>query len=501
MRLVMKRSARVVLFLILLICLTAGGAGAQSGETAHIDVTEGKTLTVPRDVNGRNGPLYVIEPAFTVYAGSTVVIKSVELMDGELWYDVDYYDPAGWSDWAWIRADFGDAPGNETPASPAARTVILDETVNGARVTASLSKSFRALTVQCDGASSWQWSTSVPEYTGALALQALMGGTRGNPFVVVYSSSEGLTALSLADGCVLWTVPRYLCPLGPGITYAVGGDGTLYIGGGETRDPVAINVNGTITWRASSGHDDIFWLYGIEPRGSEIWARYGHVLDQYQPGWVIYDLNGRMLRYVIEGEDNSFIPTPAAPAEDPVRPSVTAAPAKQASIYGLALMKIATRTGPGTNYADAGTYFVGGQYLKVLSRAYDSANGIWWVKCEIPDQGRILTLWTGYKRFDSTTLPLESIPIEGASGPDVDPDQLVPLRKGDVGEAVVRLQRRLQTLGYYGDGVIDGDYGAKTERAVRAFQQAYGLNPTGEADVQTQAALYGAQSSAGYAGK
>ena len=31
MRLVMKRSARVVLFLILLICLTAGGAGAQSG--------------------------------------------------------------------------------------------------------------------------------------------------------------------------------------------------------------------------------------------------------------------------------------------------------------------------------------------------------------------------------------------------------------------------------------------------------------------------------------
>ena len=59
MRLVMKRSARVVLFLILLICLTAGGAGAQSGETAHIDVTEGKVLTVPRDVNGRNGPLYV----------------------------------------------------------------------------------------------------------------------------------------------------------------------------------------------------------------------------------------------------------------------------------------------------------------------------------------------------------------------------------------------------------------------------------------------------------
>ena len=39
-------------------------------------------------------------------------------------------------------------------------------------------------------------------------------------------------------------------------------------------------------------------------------------------------------------------------------------------------------------------------------------NGIWWVKCEIPYKGETRVLWTGYKRFDSGTLPLDAIPVE-----------------------------------------------------------------------------------------
>ena len=81
-------------------------------------------------------------------------------------------------------------------------------------------------------------------------------------------------------------------------------------------------------------------------------------------------------------------------------------------IYGLALQKLATRSGPGTQYYEKGTYFVAGQYIKILSRAWDSRNSIWWVKCEIPYKGEIRVLWTGYKRFDSNTVPLESIPVE-----------------------------------------------------------------------------------------
>lgn len=81
------------------------------------------------------------------------------------------------------------------------------------------------------------------------------------------------------------------------------------------------------------------------------------------------------------------------------------------SVYGLATQKLATRSGPGTQYSEEGTYYVAGQYIKVVSRAYDSRNGIWWVRCEIPTESGTRLLWTGYKRFDSSTLPLESIPI------------------------------------------------------------------------------------------
>ena len=87
-------------------------------------------------------------------------------------------------------------------------------------------------------------------------------------------------------------------------------------------------------------------------------------------------------------------------------------------LYGLTIDKLATRTGPGTEYDGGGTYSVQGQYIKVLSRARDKG-GIWWVKCEIPYHGEIRVLWTGYKRFDSKTLPLESIPIEGEPTPTI----------------------------------------------------------------------------------
>lgn len=86
--------------------------------------------------------------------------------------------------------------------------------------------------------------------------------------------------------------------------------------------------------------------------------------------------------------------------------------AEDSALYGLAKQKLATRNGPGTQYDEKGTYNVAGQYIRVIARAWDSRNGIWWVKCEIPYKGEKRVLWTGYKRFDSNTLPLESIPVE-----------------------------------------------------------------------------------------
>lgn len=59
---------------------------------------------------------------------------------------------------------------------------------------------------------------------------------------------------------------------------------------------------------------------------------------------------------------------------------------------------------------------------------------------------------------------------------------------GDAGSDVTILQQRLTTLGYY-QGAIDGQFGAQTEAALFAFQQAQGLNPDGIAGTATFSAL------------
>ena len=53
---------------------------------------------------------------------------------------------------------------------------------------------------------------------------------------------------------------------------------------------------------------------------------------------------------------------------------------------------------------------------------------------------------------------------------------------------VSHLQKRLQQLGY-GPGAADGQFGALTEEALMRFQDAYGLNPTGQVDPATLATL------------
>ena len=77
-----------------------------------------------------------------------------------------------------------------------------------------------------------------------------------------------------------------------------------------------------------------------------------------------------------------------------------------------------------------------------------------------------------------------------------DGDKTGKIARGDVGDEVTALQKALVRLGYnlgsYGanrDGV-DGEFGAKTEAAVKAFQKANGLPQTGMADAATLALLY-----------
>lgn len=62
---------------------------------------------------------------------------------------------------------------------------------------------------------------------------------------------------------------------------------------------------------------------------------------------------------------------------------------------------------------------------------------------------------------------------------------------GDKGKEVSQLQKYLSMLGY--DLIIDGDFGNKTLRSLKAFQKKYGLLVDGIAGSQTFAALKAAQ--------
>ena len=95
------------------------------------------------------------------------------------------------------------------------------------------------------------------------------------------------------------------------------------------------------------------------------------------------------------------------------------------------------------------------------------------------------------QRVRSTT----PTPIPGfGSTFKVTPDPSLPtaapvIRNGSAGEAVTKLQTRLQELGYYTD-MVDGQYGNATLTAVTAFQQEHDLIPDGVFGPATSDILY-----------
>lgn len=64
----------------------------------------------------------------------------------------------------------------------------------------------------------------------------------------------------------------------------------------------------------------------------------------------------------------------------------------------------------------------------------------------------------------------------------------LPLRQGDHNVDVEHAQKRLKALGFY-DGIIDGDFGPKTEAAVEAYQRKHGLVDDGVVGTKTAASL------------
>jgi peptidoglycan hydrolase-like protein with peptidoglycan-binding domain len=72
-----------------------------------------------------------------------------------------------------------------------------------------------------------------------------------------------------------------------------------------------------------------------------------------------------------------------------------------------------------------------------------------------------------------------------------------PLNRGDRSEAVRELQQQLDHLGYRAENGHrlrrDGDFGKRTEEALKSFQRAHGLSPVGHVGPKTHAALEAAR--------
>lgn len=84
-----------------------------------------------------------------------------------------------------------------------------------------------------------------------------------------------------------------------------------------------------------------------------------------------------------------------------------------------------------------------------------------------------------------------AIPVitETATPAPITEDNVIVIKAGSRGEAVLQLQKRLQELGYYASR-LDGVYLTEDITAVRAFQKASGLKVDGKAGYQTQSLLY-----------
>ena len=124
------------------------------------------------------------------------------------------------------------------------------------------------------------------------------------------------------------------------------------------------------------------------------------ISDYFSDNWMSYGLD-----YTYETAVSILGGANSGPAQQPKQSG-------NGDIYGLTIDKLATRKGPGTQYEGGGTYNVKGQQIKVLAKAWDKRNGIWWIKCEIPYKKQIRVLWTGYKRFDHNSFNLDDLPEE-----------------------------------------------------------------------------------------
>ena len=88
-------------------------------------------------------------------------------------------------------------------------------------------------------------------------------------------------------------------------------------------------------------------------------------------------------------------------------------PPEAGAVSAGLLMRLSTRTGPGTQYDESGTYFQNDwqtTQVEVISAAWDNSNEIWWVQVDFQVKSTRFRNYTGLKRVnvDISTLYQEA---------------------------------------------------------------------------------------------
>ncbi len=81
------------------------------------------------------------------------------------------------------------------------------------------------------------------------------------------------------------------------------------------------------------------------------------------------------------------------------------------SVHARLNQRISTRTGPGTEYFEPGTFLKGGDYVTVHTKVWDARNEIWWVQVEFTAGGDTYRAYTGSWRMEAD---LRNVPQERA---------------------------------------------------------------------------------------
>ncbi len=115
--------------------------------------------------------------------------------------------------------------------------------------------------------------------------------------------------------------------------------------------------------------------------------------------------------YVFDPGAGQYYWTPTPTLVPVVTPQPYITPAPYNGLQVLTKERLATRSGPGTNYTEQGSYFQAGTWVKAISSAYDQSNGIWWVQVELTYNGELRRVYTGVKRLN---MAADQVPVEAA---------------------------------------------------------------------------------------